>query len=99
MKIELEIEKVKYLSRLARIDLTDEELDLLSGQLNSVLEYVRKLDKVDTASVPATFHVMDISNVFREDVGDIPLPEEDVLQMAPEKKDGFVKVPRVIETE
>ncbi|HBK79318.1 MAG TPA: Asp-tRNA(Asn)/Glu-tRNA(Gln) amidotransferase GatCAB subunit C [Nitrospinae bacterium] len=88
-------EDVLHVSRLARLDLSEADVDKLTGELGSILEYVSKLDELDTEGVPPTAHVLDISNVFREDVVDTT-PIEGMERMAPDFSRGHFRVPRVI---
>ena len=88
-------EEVEHIAELAKISLTEEEKDLFRGQLERILEYFRKVDELDLEGVEPTTHVLDISNVFREDVEKESLPPEEVLSNAPEKEDRYFKAPRV----
>ena len=89
-----EAEKIAKLSRLA---LTGEELETYSAQLAGILEYVNKLNEADTKDVPPTSHVLELSNVTRPDVNAPSLPNEEALANAPDPKDGFYRVPKIIE--
>lgn len=89
-------EKTSYLAWLAKIELTEEEKKLFTEQLNRILEFFREIDKIDTSNVPPTYHVLPISNVFREDEPEPPLPQEEALKNAPRKKDGFFIAPKIV---
>lgn len=89
--------EVEYVARLARLELTEEEKDMLSGQLSGILAYVEKLNELDTREVEPTAHVLDISNVMRPDEPGNSLTQEQALANAPEKAVGHYKVPRIIE--
>ncbi len=88
---------LEHVSWLARIDLKEEEKEKYIAQLGSVLDYFGQLDEIDT-NVPPTYHVLDITNILREDEPgtDRTLSQEDVLANAPKKKDGFFKAPRMM---
>ena len=88
---------VEALSRLARIQLTGEELSRFAGQLEEILSHVEKLKAAKTDGIPPTSHVLPLSNVFREDKLQPPLPVERVLANAPEKEGPYFKVPKVID--
>lgn len=88
---------VEYLSRLARIQLTGEELSRFSGQLGEILSYVEKLKQAQTEGVPPTSHVLPLSNVFREDRLQPSLSTEQALANAPEREGPYFKVPQVID--
>jgi aspartyl-tRNA(Asn)/glutamyl-tRNA(Gln) amidotransferase subunit C len=86
---------IEHLSWLARLELREEEKEKYMLQLNSVLDYFGQLDKVE-ADVPPTYHVLDISNIFREDLVELSLEQEEALQNAPKKKDGYFQAPRIV---
>jgi aspartyl-tRNA(Asn)/glutamyl-tRNA(Gln) amidotransferase subunit C len=82
---------------LARLELSEEEKDLFSRQLGSIIKYIEKLNELDTASVEPTAHVLPLHNVFREDEVQPSLPREMTLQNAPERNEQFYRVPKIIE--
>jgi len=91
--------EVEYVARLARLELTDEEKEKYTGQLEHILGYIGQLNQLDTAQVPPTSHVLPLANVWREDVAR-PLSPEDVerlLANAPDRDDNFFRVKKVIE--
>lgn len=89
-------EEVIHVSRLARLNLREEEVEKFTGQLGAILEHVSKLNEVDTEGVPPTSHVLDLVNVFREDaVTESPI--ENMEKMAPDFEKGHFRVPKVIE--
>lgn len=88
--------EVEHVALLARLDLSEEETDLYTTQLAKILEYAAVLDRLDTSDVPPTAHVLPLQNVFREDLVGEHLTPDDVLANAPEKEEGFFKVPRII---
>ncbi|MEM3028068.1 MAG: Asp-tRNA(Asn)/Glu-tRNA(Gln) amidotransferase subunit GatC [Candidatus Bathyarchaeia archaeon] len=87
-------EEVKHLAWLARIKLSNKEIDAFAEQLSQILEYFRKIDEVDTEGVEPTYHVLDLTNVFRKDEPRT-FPAEEVLRNVPEKRGGYVKAPRM----
>lgn len=90
-------EEMEHLAKLALINLTEEEKEKFSEQLNDILEYFQKLNELDTTDVEPTRHVIDeLKNVFREDVPGDSLTQEEALKNASEKKDGYFKAPRII---
>ncbi len=88
---------VEHVARLARLRLTEEEKEKFGRQLNQILEYVEKLNELDTENVEPASHVVPLKNVLREDEVSPSLPVEEVLSNAPEKKGRYFKVPRIIE--
>lgn len=87
---------VRYVAKLARIALTDDEVQRFGEQLGNLLEHVNVLSELDTASVPATAQVVESRNVERPDVIGACLDRETVLSMAPQRQGAFFRVPRII---
>ncbi|MDO8283273.1 MAG: Asp-tRNA(Asn)/Glu-tRNA(Gln) amidotransferase subunit GatC [Thermodesulfovibrionia bacterium] len=88
---------IEDVSSLARLKLKDEEKGLFEGQLNKVMGYIDTLNELDTGKVAPTSHVLPLKNVFRDDEISASLPREKILQNAPESRDGFFRVPKIIE--
>jgi aspartyl-tRNA(Asn)/glutamyl-tRNA(Gln) amidotransferase subunit C len=91
------ISDVEHVAKLARLDLTDQEKNQFTEQLNAILKYMEKLNELDTANVDPTSHAMDVANVMREDKARPSWPLEKVLLNAPDEEDGQIKVPAVLE--
>ncbi|MDO8586431.1 MAG: Asp-tRNA(Asn)/Glu-tRNA(Gln) amidotransferase subunit GatC [Armatimonadota bacterium] len=91
-------EDVSQVAFLARLELTDEEKDKLTGHINNLLQHFAKLQELDTDAVEPTSHVIPVENVFREDKARPSLPPQDVLANAPESQDDCFAVPRIVET-
>jgi aspartyl-tRNA(Asn)/glutamyl-tRNA(Gln) amidotransferase subunit C len=89
-------QQVRHVARLARLALDEAELARLGGQIESILEYVAKIDEVDVSGVEPMAHAANLKNVLREDVVEGTLPPDKVLQNAPETDGPFFKVPKVI---
>jgi aspartyl-tRNA(Asn)/glutamyl-tRNA(Gln) amidotransferase subunit C len=87
---------IRYVAKLARIALTDEEIAVFGEQLGNLLGHVNALEKLDIASVPATAQVVESRNVSREDRESPCLDRERVLAEAPQRQGGFFRVPRII---
>ena len=88
---------VKYVAHLARMKLTDEESDLLSRQLEDIVNFIDKLRELDVTKVKPTSHILPVKNVFRQDKPAQSLNTEQALNNAPKQKDNFFIVPKVIE--
>jgi aspartyl-tRNA(Asn)/glutamyl-tRNA(Gln) amidotransferase subunit C len=88
--------EVEHVARLARLALTDEELDALTTELGAILEHAAQVSALDTAGVPATAHPLPLVNVFRADVARPGLDREEVLAAAPDVEDGRFRVPRIL---
>jgi len=87
---------VAHVARLARLDITDAEVELFAEQLAAVLEHAEDVAALDTEGVPATAHPLPLVNVLREDVERPPLDRDEVLAMAPAAEEGRFRVPRIL---
>ncbi len=88
---------LKHVAHLARIDLDQAELDLLSRQLEDIVNFIDVLKQVDVTGVTPTSHAVSANNIFRDDSPVVSLSTEEALDNAPMKKDNFFGVPKVIE--
>ena len=86
-------DEVVHVARLARLALTEEELDRFAGQLDAILEAVGKVAELDLSGVEPTLHPLALSNVWAEDEPRPSLPVEDALANAPAPEDGAFRVP------
>lgn len=90
-------EEVKHVADLARLTFTEEEVEKFTTQLDAIIGFAEQLNELDTTNVEPTSHVLDIKNVFREDVAIPGLPREEVLKNAPDHQDGLFRVPSILE--
>jgi aspartyl-tRNA(Asn)/glutamyl-tRNA(Gln) amidotransferase subunit C len=88
--------EVEHVARLARLALTDAELDALTPELAKILEYAAQVSALDTEGVPPTAHPLPLVNVFRPDEVQPCLPRDVVLAAAPATEDGRFRVPRIL---
>ena len=88
--------EVEHISWLARLKVNEEQLEGYAQQLNSILDYFAQLDEVETKDVEPTYHVIDVNNVFRDDVITPSLSQDEAISNAPKKQDGYFKAPRII---
>ncbi|HSH94676.1 MAG TPA: Asp-tRNA(Asn)/Glu-tRNA(Gln) amidotransferase subunit GatC [Roseimicrobium sp.] len=88
---------VKYVARLARIDLTPAEEEKIGAQLNNILGYIAKLKEVDVSNVEPTAHAVPLTNVTRADEVRPSLSNEEALRNAPLKAGGQFVVPKIVE--
>jgi len=86
-------DEVLHVARLARLALTDEEIDRLGAQLNVILEAVGKVSELDLADVEPTAHPLDLVNVWADDDPRASLTVEEALANAPDREAGFFRVP------
>ena len=91
--------EVAHLARLARLDVTDEELDVFSGQLDVILSSIARISEVAAADIPPTSHSVPLTNVLREDVVTDCLSREDALSGAPDSAEDRFRVPRILDEE
>jgi aspartyl-tRNA(Asn)/glutamyl-tRNA(Gln) amidotransferase subunit C len=87
---------IRYVAKLARLALTEEEIERFGKQLGELLEHVNALNDLDIASVPATAQVVESRNVTREDSLRPSLDRERVLSQAPQRQGPFFRVPRIL---
>ncbi|MEW5757854.1 MAG: Asp-tRNA(Asn)/Glu-tRNA(Gln) amidotransferase subunit GatC [Candidatus Omnitrophota bacterium] len=86
-----------HLAKLARINLSKEELEAFSRQLDDILSYIDKLKTLDLSNVEPTTHALQIKNVFRNDLVKESLSQDEALKNAPRKEKNSFKVPKIIE--
>jgi aspartyl-tRNA(Asn)/glutamyl-tRNA(Gln) amidotransferase subunit C len=89
-------EDVEHVGWLARIEIDENDADECASQLNDVLNHFEQLDEVDTENVPPTYHVIDLVNVFREDVAGESLTQDKALENTSSSKEGYFKSYRII---
>ena len=86
----LDHEQVLHVARLARLELTDDEVDRMADELSKVLDHIEAIRELDLEGVPPTSHVIDVTNVLRADEPTPSLPRDVILAAAPEPvNDGF----------
>ncbi len=95
----LTTQKAREIAHLARLELTDEEIELYREQLSAVLDYVAQISQLDLTDVPATTHAISQQNIFRQDVAEPPMPVEDALFNAPQQQDNQFKIQAILEEE
>jgi len=93
----IDLEQVRYIAHLARIELSPDEERKFTHQLERILAYVEKLRELDTTNVPPTSHVLPLRDVFRRDKLGFSLSPEEALSNAPSRKDNLFEVPRIVE--
>jgi aspartyl-tRNA(Asn)/glutamyl-tRNA(Gln) amidotransferase subunit C len=90
-------EQVRHVAALARLELSPQEEERIAGELEAILGYVDKLNELDVTNVEPTSHVFDVGAAFREDeVRNEPAVDE-LLENAPDRWQGFFRVPKIIE--
>jgi aspartyl-tRNA(Asn)/glutamyl-tRNA(Gln) amidotransferase subunit C len=86
-------EQVLHVARLSRLELSDDEVGKMANELSTVLGHIEKISELELDDVPATTHVVEVSNALREDVPVPCLPRDVVLSQAPAEQDGGFLVP------
>ena len=86
-------EQVLHVAKLARLKLTDDEVEKMTGELSQILEHVERMEALDLDGVEPTSHVVALENVLREDVPRACLPRERALEQAPDATDEGFRVP------
>ena len=89
--------QVRKVARLSRLELTEAEVQEFTGQLSAILDYVEKMNELDTDNVQPLAHCLPISNVFREDCVRESLGTEKTLGNAPQRDGEFFKVPKILD--
>jgi len=97
--MKISVNEVEKVAGLARLSFTDEEKELFAKQLSGILDYIEKLNELDTSDVEPTSHVLPIKNVFREDVVKPSSAPDEILANAPDRSGDFYRVPKIIESE
>jgi aspartyl-tRNA(Asn)/glutamyl-tRNA(Gln) amidotransferase subunit C len=86
-------EQVLHVARLARLRLSEEEVERMAGEMSAILGHVETMNELDLEGVEPTSHVVELQNVLREDVPRECLPRERALEQAPDVADGGFRVP------
>ena len=89
--------QVRKVAKLSRLDLTDSEIKEFTGQLEAILEYVDKMNQLDTEGVEPLAHCLPISNCLREDKAGDSLGAQKILANAPQRDGDFFMVPRILD--
>ena len=95
--MKLDRDAVLHIAKLARISLTDDEIDTFSDQLTEIIAHFDVLNAINTEGVEPTAHTLPIHNVFAEDASRPSIPQEEVLALAPLTEDGYLRVRAVLE--
>ena len=87
---------IEYVAKLAKLSLSDEEKERLVSQMGDIVEFANEISKLDTEGVKPTNHILEVSNVFREDEVKPSDNREEILKTAPVKEAGCIVVPNII---
>jgi aspartyl-tRNA(Asn)/glutamyl-tRNA(Gln) amidotransferase subunit C len=89
---------VLHVAKLAKLHIEENNIERFTEDLNKILDHIDKLNEIDTEKVEATSHVLNITNVFRDDTVNISLNKEQALNIAPLSENDHFKVPKIIES-
>ncbi len=92
-------DEVAHLARLSRLAVTERELDQFAGQLDVILQSVARVGEVAADDIPPTSHSVPLTNVYRDDVVQPCLTQDEVLSGAPDQAEGRFRVPRILDEE
>ncbi|MEM9805691.1 MAG: Asp-tRNA(Asn)/Glu-tRNA(Gln) amidotransferase subunit GatC [Cyanobacteria bacterium P01_D01_bin.56] len=92
----IDLEQVRKVALLARLDLTEAEEQQFTEQLSGILDYVQQLDELNTEDIEPTTRAIELSNITRQDELDTFADRESILDNAPEREDDFFKVPKIL---
>jgi len=84
-------DEVRHVCKLARLDLSEDEIERVQGELNRIMGHFQELQALDTEGVPITSHAIPMSNVYREDITRESLPVEKVVAKRPDSVEGFFR--------
>ena len=96
MKVKINKELIEHVAEVARLKLTDNEIEKFSKELKEVIETFSKLDKVDTKGIETGLQPVELKNILREDKKEQSLSQEEALSLSEHKKDGYFKGPKAI---
>ena len=97
MATKIDEAQVRRVAMLSRLELSDAEVTQFSGQLSAIVEYIEKLNELDTDNVEPLAHCLAVHNVLREDVPKPSLSNDSALANAPEREDEYFKVPKILD--
>ena len=89
--------QVEHIADLAKLDLTEAEVEMYADQLSAILDYVEQLNQIDTSAIPPTASVLPLSNVLRPDAAAASLPTDAALANAPDSAEGQFRVSAVLD--
>lgn len=94
---EITKEQVKHVANLARLDVSEQEVEMFTEQLSSIISFAEQLNEIDTEGIEPTTHVLDLKNVMRKDEPRQWITREEALKNAPDQQDGQFRVPSILE--
>ena len=96
MKVKIDRELIEHVAEIARLKLTDKEIEKFSKELKDIIDVFSKIDKADTKSIEAGLQPVELKNMLREDIEEKTFSQEEALSLSEHKKDGYFKGPRAV---
>lgn len=96
MKVKINKELIEHVADVARLELTDKEIENFSKELKEVIEAFSSIDKVDTKGIETSLQAVELKNMLREDKEEKSFTQEEVLSLTEHKKDGYFKGPKAV---
>jgi aspartyl-tRNA(Asn)/glutamyl-tRNA(Gln) amidotransferase subunit C len=96
MRMAITLDEVEYVARLSKLEIEEDKKQQIAAAFSDILDYMQQLQEVDISNVAPTTHVLPLENVYREDKLLPCLSREQALGLAPERVEGFFKVPRIL---
>ena len=96
MKAEITKELIEHVAEIARLKLTDKEIEKFSKELKDIIDVFSKIDKVNTNGIETSLQPVELKNMLREDIEEKTFSQEDALSLTEHKKDGYFKGPRAV---
>jgi aspartyl-tRNA(Asn)/glutamyl-tRNA(Gln) amidotransferase subunit C len=96
MKVEINKKLIEHVAEVARLKLTDREIEKFSKELKEVIEVFSKIDKVDTKGIEISLQAVELKNMLREDEKEKSFTQEEALSLTEHKKDGYFKGPKAV---
>ena len=93
----LNSDEVRHISALARVAMTDDEIEIMRDEMSNILDHFDVLQQADTTDAEPTGHSAGLETVMRDDIADASSPRDDVLANVPRSEDGFIRVRAVLE--
>ena len=96
MKVEINKKLIEHVAEVARLELTDKEIEKFSKELKEIIEAFSTLDKIDTKGIETSLQAVELKNILREDKEEKCFTQEEALSLTEHKKDGYFKGPRAV---
>ncbi len=96
MKVEINKELIEHVAEIARLKLTDKEIEKFSKEIRDIIDVFSKIDKVDAKNIETSLQPVELKNMLREDKEEKTFTQEEALSLSEHKKDGYFKGPRAV---